>query len=175
MRLSRFLCANPPTRTPLICPGAHVGSAQIAPLGSCPWSQISRQAKPPGPPDTVDGRLTDCTISPALSMPYNGGRVIFASRASLSDGGRGTYAKWYMRSPASSDGIHKELTRKGRSGDSDWTRGKALCHNKAESEVASQVQLCANSFTGARLLPAVNSPTSTSFIERVFHCQYQHR
>jgi hypothetical protein len=36
MRLSRFLCANPPTRIPSICPGAHMGNAQIAPLGSCP-------------------------------------------------------------------------------------------------------------------------------------------
>jgi hypothetical protein len=29
MRLSRFLCANPPTRIPSICPGARVGNAQI--------------------------------------------------------------------------------------------------------------------------------------------------
>jgi hypothetical protein len=52
-----------------------------------------------------------------------------------------------------SDGIKKELARKeaastqpgkGRSGDRDWTRGKILCHNKAESEVRP----CANSFTG---------------------------
>jgi hypothetical protein len=52
-----------------------------------------------------------------------------------------------------SDGIKKELARKGaastqpakgRSGDRDWTRGKVLCHNKAESEV----QPCANSSTG---------------------------
>jgi hypothetical protein len=57
MRLSRFLCANPtpPTRIPSICLGAHMGNAQIAPLGSCPWSQISRQSKPPGPPVTGPG------------------------------------------------------------------------------------------------------------------------
>jgi hypothetical protein len=42
----------------LICPGAHIGNAQITPLGSCPWGQISRQAqtarsachRPPPPP-----------------------------------------------------------------------------------------------------------------------------
>jgi hypothetical protein len=44
MRLSRFLCANPAYPHPLDRPGAHMGNAQIAPLGSCPWSQISRQA-----------------------------------------------------------------------------------------------------------------------------------
>jgi hypothetical protein len=39
MRRSRFLCANPPTRIPSICPGAHMGNVQIAPLlGSCPWA-----------------------------------------------------------------------------------------------------------------------------------------
>jgi hypothetical protein len=47
----RWLCGSvassaltPPTRIPSICPGAHMGNAQIAPLGSCPWGQISRQA-----------------------------------------------------------------------------------------------------------------------------------
>jgi hypothetical protein len=40
---------------------------------------------------------------------------------------------------------HPAQPGKGRSGDRDWTRGKMLlCHNKAESEV----QICANSFTG---------------------------
>ena len=43
MRLSRSLRANPPTRIPSICPGAHMGLAKAVPLGSCPWSQIPRQ------------------------------------------------------------------------------------------------------------------------------------
>ena len=66
---------------------------------------------------------------------------------------KGRQIEYQPRSSASSDGIKKELARKGaastqpgkgRSGDRDWTRGKILCHNKAESEV----QPCANSFTG---------------------------
>jgi hypothetical protein len=47
----RWLCGSvassaltPPTRISSICPGAHLGNAQIAPLGSCPWGQISRHA-----------------------------------------------------------------------------------------------------------------------------------
>jgi hypothetical protein len=39
------------------------------------------------------GCLTDRTIMPALPMPYNGGRVVFASRASSPDEGRDAYAK----------------------------------------------------------------------------------
>jgi hypothetical protein len=38
------------------------------------------------------GCLTDRTIMPALPMPYNGGRVVIASRASP-DEGRDAYAK----------------------------------------------------------------------------------
>ena len=86
-------------------------------------------------PTAASGCHTDCTIIPALQMPYTGGRVVFASRASSPDEGRGAYAKWHLRSSASSDGIRKELTRKGRSGDRDWTRENILCHAKAESEV----------------------------------------
>jgi hypothetical protein len=37
--------------------------------------------------------LTDRTIMPALPMPYNGGRVVFASRASSPDEGRDAHAK----------------------------------------------------------------------------------
>jgi hypothetical protein len=39
------------------------------------------------------GCLTDRTIMPALSMPYNGGRVDSASRTFSPDEGRGAYAK----------------------------------------------------------------------------------
>jgi hypothetical protein len=39
------------------------------------------------------GCLTDRTIMPALPMPYNGDRVVFASRASSLDEGRGAHAK----------------------------------------------------------------------------------
>jgi hypothetical protein len=94
-------------------------------------------------PTAASGCHTDCTIIPALQMPYTGGRVVFASRASSpAEEGRGAYAKWPLRSSASSDEIRKELTRKGRSGDRDWTRGNILCQRKAESEV----QPCSNSF-----------------------------
>jgi hypothetical protein len=79
MRLSRFLCANPPTRIPSICPGAHMGNAQIAPLGSCPWGQISRQAKPPGPPVThlqlnwpIGSRLNQSIIPTRFSPTAHG-------------------------------------------------------------------------------------------------------
>jgi hypothetical protein len=34
---------------------------------------------------------------------------------------------------ASSDGKRKELTRKGRSGDRDWTRGNILCHARLKA------------------------------------------
>jgi hypothetical protein len=75
MRLSRFLCANPPTRTPSICPGAHMGNALIAPLGSCPWDQISRQAKPPGPPVTRHTSSTNATSSSATELAKFPGRT----------------------------------------------------------------------------------------------------
>jgi hypothetical protein len=39
------------------------------------------------------GCLTDRTITPALPMPYTGGRVDSASRTSSPDEGRGAYAK----------------------------------------------------------------------------------
>ena len=81
----------------------------------------------------VGGCLTDRTIMPALPMPYNGGRVDSASRTFSPDEGRGAYAKWHLRSSASSDGIRKELTRKGRSGDRDWTRENILCHARLEA------------------------------------------
>jgi hypothetical protein len=47
----------------------------------------------PGTPTAVGGFLTDRTITPALPMPYTGGRADFASRASFPDEGRGAYAK----------------------------------------------------------------------------------
>ena len=43
-------------------------------------------------PTAAGGCLTDHTIIPALPMPYNGGRVAIASRASP-DEGRDAYAK----------------------------------------------------------------------------------
>jgi hypothetical protein len=79
------------------------------------------------------GCLTDRTIIPTLPMPYTGGRVDSASRTSSPDEGCGAYAKWHLRSSASSDGIRKELTRKGRSGDRDWTRGNILCHARLKA------------------------------------------
>jgi hypothetical protein len=39
------------------------------------------------------GCLTDRTFMPALPMPYNGGRAVFASRASSPDEGRDAHAK----------------------------------------------------------------------------------
>jgi hypothetical protein len=45
-----------------------------------------------GVPTAASGCFTDCTIIPALQMPYTGGRVVFASRASP-DEGRDAYAK----------------------------------------------------------------------------------
>jgi hypothetical protein len=79
-------------------------------------------------PTAAGGCLTDRTITPALPMPYTGGRVDSASRTSSPDEGRDAYAKWHLRSSASNDGIRMELTRKGRSGDRDWTRGNIPCH-----------------------------------------------
>jgi hypothetical protein len=57
---------------------------------------------------------------------YNGGKVGSASRTFSPDEGRaGAYAKWHLRSSASSsDGIRKELTRKGRSGATEIERGE---------------------------------------------------
>jgi hypothetical protein len=46
-----------------------------------------------GASTAAGGCLTDRTIMPALPMPYNGGRVVFASRASSPDEGRGAHAK----------------------------------------------------------------------------------
>jgi hypothetical protein len=43
-------------------------------------------------PTAAGGCFTDHTTMPALPMPYNGGRVVIASRASP-DEGRGAYAK----------------------------------------------------------------------------------
>jgi hypothetical protein len=79
-------------------------------------------------PTAAGGCLTDRTIMPALSMPHNGGRVDSASRTFSPDEGRDAYAKWHLRSSASSDGIRKVMTRKGRFRDRDWTRGNILCH-----------------------------------------------
>jgi hypothetical protein len=66
----RWLCGSvapsaltPPTCIPSICPGAHMGNAQIAPLGSCPWCQIPRQANPTateGLQNTGRGRSAAC-------------------------------------------------------------------------------------------------------------------
>jgi hypothetical protein len=44
-------------------------------------------------PTAASGCHTDCTIIPALQMPYTGGRAVFASRASSPDEGRDAYAK----------------------------------------------------------------------------------
>jgi hypothetical protein len=76
-------------------------------------------------------------------MPYTGGRVDFASRTSSPDESRGAYAKWYLRTAKlseSSDGIRKELSRKGRSGDRDWARGNILCHTGLKARF-DQVQV----------------------------------
>jgi hypothetical protein len=54
-----------------------------------------------------------------------------------------TQQRW-NKEGAGEERSSEHSTGKGRSGDRDWTRGKILCHNKAESEV----QPCANSFTG---------------------------
>jgi hypothetical protein len=43
---------------------------------------------PISPPAAVGDCLTDWTISSALPMPYNGGRVAHVPRASLADEGR---------------------------------------------------------------------------------------
>jgi hypothetical protein len=64
------------------------------PLASRSVDQCYMDSDPSTPAATaVGGCLTDCAISPALPMPYNGGRVVFASRASFPDEGRGAYAK----------------------------------------------------------------------------------
>jgi hypothetical protein len=56
--------------------------------------QCYMNCDPISPPAAVGGCLTDWAISPALPMPYNGGRVAHASLAcSLPDEGRGAYAK----------------------------------------------------------------------------------
>ena len=92
-------------------------------------------------PTAASGCFTDCTIIPALQMPYTGGRVVFASRASP-DEGRDAYAKWHLRSSASSDestqGVDTERPLRRQRLDA----GKYPLPRKAESEV----QPCSNSF-----------------------------
>ena len=92
-------------------------------------------------PTAAGGCLTDHTIIPALPMPYNGGRVVIASRASP-DEGRDAYAKWHLRSSASSDentqGVDTERPLRRQRLDA----GKYPLPRKAESEV----QPCSNSF-----------------------------
>jgi hypothetical protein len=95
-------------------------------------------------PTAAGGCLTDRTITPALPMPYTGGRVGSASRTSSPDEGRDArHAKWHLRSSVSSDGIRKEMTRKGRSGDRDWTRGNIFCHARLKARFN---HVCTNSF-----------------------------
>jgi hypothetical protein len=79
-------------------------------------------------------------------------------------GHRGAYAKWHLRSSASSDGLHKELTRKRPLRRQRLDTGKYPLPHKAESEV----QPCTNSFhwnDGCTQL--IHQPTS--FIRRVLH------
>jgi hypothetical protein len=76
MRLSRFLCANPAYPHPLDLPGRPHGrrNAQIAPLGSCPWCQISRQANPPVTRPTTPLDRGRASVPPILlTAPRTGG------------------------------------------------------------------------------------------------------
>jgi hypothetical protein len=100
-------------------------------------------------PTAVGGCLTDCTISPALPMPYNGGRVLFAPHASLPPGRR----SWRLREmiPAkpseqrwNTQGVHTERPlRRYRLEIGHGERSPATTRLKARF-----IQPCASSFTG---------------------------
>jgi hypothetical protein len=83
-------------------------------------------------PTAAGGCLTDRTTIPALPMPYAQRRqsLFCVTHVLPGRGGRDAFAKWHLRSSSSSDGIRKEMTRKGCFSfrDTDWTRGNILCH-----------------------------------------------
>jgi hypothetical protein len=90
-------------------------------------------------PTALGDCLTDCAVSLAPPMPYNGGRVVHALRASLAGDGRGAYVKWRSRSSASTTSYlpFRHRRRRIKTADEQGTPLPLPCHYRYRIPISS--------------------------------------